>query len=74
MAKKKPTKKEVETVISNIINHLKFLGEKLGALDSLFGLYLEWKKEKDTFNKFVEETVKKHQSTKSKSSEPGETK
>ena len=39
LVKKKATKKEVETVISNMINHLKFLDEKLGALDSLFGLY-----------------------------------
>ena len=70
MVKKKATKKEVETVISNMINHLKFLDEKLGALDSLFGLYLEWKKDKDTFNKFVEDRVKEYNN---KENEPGET-
>ena len=74
MVKKKATKKEVETVISNMINHLKFLDEKIGALDSLFGLYLEWKKDKDKFNKFVEDKIKTHQSTKKKTIEPGETK
>ena len=74
MVKKKATKKEVETVISSMINHLKFLEEKTGALDSLFGLYLEWKKEKDTFNKFVEDKIKTHQSTEKKTIEPGETK
>ena len=46
------------------------LDEKLNALDGVFGLYLEWKKETDKFNKFVEKKVKKHQ----KENEPGETK
>ena len=46
------------------------LEEKLGALDSLFGLYLDWRKDNDKFNKFVEDKVKKYQ----KEVEPGETK
>ena len=71
MVKKKATKKEVETVISNMINHLKFLDEKLGALDSLFGLYLDWKKETNKFNKFVETKIIERQE---KENEPGETK
>ena len=71
MVKKKPTKKEFETVISTLINHVQMLEEKLGALDSLFGLYLEWNKDKDKFNKFVEEKVKSYQN---KENEPGETK
>ena len=61
MVKKKPTKKEFETVISTLINHVHVIEEKLGALDSLFGLYLEWNKDKDKFNKFVEEKVKSYQ-------------
>ena len=71
MVKKKPTKKEFETVISTLINHVHVIEEKLGALDSLFGLYLEWNKDKDKFNKFVEEKVKSYQD---KNNEPGETK
>ena len=70
MVKKKPTKKEFETVISTLINHVQMIEQKLGALDSLFGLYLNWKKDKDKFNKFVEDKVKKYQ----KEVEPGETK
>ena len=70
MTRKKPTKKEIETVISKLISHVQMLDEKLNALDSVFGLYLEWKKETDKFNKFVEKKVKKHQ----KENEPGETK
>ncbi len=74
MSKKKPTKKEFETVISRLINHVRFLDEKLGALDSLFGLYLEWKNDKDKFNKFVEAKVEKHQSQDVNKDEPGEKK
>lgn len=74
LSKKKPTKKEFETVISRLINHVRFLDEKLGALDSLFGLYLEWKNDKDKFNKFVEAKVEKHQSQDVNKDEPGEKK
>ena len=70
MTKKKPTKKEIETVISKLISHVQMLDEKLNALDSLFGLYLDWKNETDKFNKFVESKVKKYK----KENEPGETK
>ena len=73
MVKKKPTKKEFETVISTLINHVHVIEEKLGALDSLFGLYLEWNKDKDKFNKFVELTFK--ETTESiVENEPGESK
>ena len=71
MVKKKPTKKDIETVISSLINHVRLLEEKLGALDSLFGLYLDWNNDKDKFNKFVEDKVKDYQK---KENEPGETK
>ena len=74
LSKKKPTKKEFETVISRLINHVRFLDEKLGALDSLFGLYLEWRNDKDKFNKFVEAKVEKHQSQDVNKDEPGEKK
>ena len=70
MAKSKPTRKEIEEVINRLITHVRVIEEKLGALDSVFGLYLDWKKEKDKFNKFVEGKVKEY----NKESEPGETK
>ena len=74
MTKRKPSKKEIETVMSNMINHIQAVDEKLNALDSLFGLYLEWKKDKDIFNKFVETKIKNYQSKKDSENEPGETK
>ena len=60
----------MELVISTLINHVQRLEEKLSALDNLFGLYLGWKKDRNKFNKFVEDKVKKYQ----KETEPGETK
>ena len=73
MAKQKPTKKEIETVVSGIINHLKFIEQKVNAIDNLFGLYLRWKEEQEEFNKFVESTVK--EATESNvEKEPGEAK
>ena len=74
MTKRKPSKKEIETVMSNVINHINTIDEKLNALDSLFGLYLEWKKDKDTFNKFIETKLKNYQGKKNSENEPGETK
>ena len=59
MKKKKPTNKQIETVISNIIQQLQYIEQKVNALDNLIGLYFEWKKDTDKFNKFVQERLKK---------------
>ena len=76
MTKKKPTKKEIESVISNMIREIEFLGRKTYELSTTFVLYLDWKKEKDTFNKFIEEEVSKAKSKFDDKEEniPGETK
>ena len=74
MTKKKPTKKEIETVISGLVNHVKFLDEKINALDSIFGLYLNWRKDDDKFNKFVQERMETYNDEFNKDNEPGETK
>ena len=71
MAKKKPTKQEMETVISALITHVRTLDEKVNAIDSLFGLYLDWKKDNNKFNKFAESQISKYNE---KKDEPGETK
>jgi hypothetical protein len=73
LAKRKPTKKEFETVISNILNEVDYIDKKLRALDSLFGLYLKWKKDVDKFNKFVEVKVQEADDKLAKN-EPGEIK
>jgi hypothetical protein len=59
LAKQKATKKEIETVISNIIREIEFLGRKTYEITTTFGLYLDWKKDKNKFNKFIENEVSK---------------
>jgi hypothetical protein len=62
LKKKKPTNKQVETVISNIIQQLQYMEQKVNALDNLMGLYFEWKKDTKEFNKFVQARVKEVES------------
>ena len=57
MTKQKPTKKEIEIVISDLIRQVEFISRKTYEITVTFGLYLDWKKEKDKFNKFVESEV-----------------
>ena len=64
MKKKKPTAKQIETVISNIIQQLSYIEQKVNALDNLIGLYFEWKKDTDKFNKFVHKKISEAQDSK----------
>jgi hypothetical protein len=64
LKKKKPTAKQIETVISNIIQQLSYIEQKVNALDNLIGLYFEWKKDTDKFNKYVQGKVKELEKTK----------
>ena len=64
MKKKKPTAKQIETVISNIIQQLSYIEQKVNALDNLIGLYFEWKKDTDKFNKFVQKKVNEAEDSK----------
>ncbi len=61
MSKKKPTKKDIEIVISNLINHIKAIEERIVALDNVFGLYIKYKKEDTGFQKYVSEQLKEAQ-------------
>ena len=55
--KKKPTKKDIEVVISNLINHLRVIEEKIVALDNIFGLYIKYKKDEKGFQKYVQKQI-----------------
>ena len=55
--KKKPTKKDIEVVISNLINHLRVIDEKAVALDNIFGLYIKYKKDEKGFQKYVQKQI-----------------
>ena len=58
MKSKKPTKKDIEIVISNLINHLKVIEERVSALDNIFGLYIKYKKENESFQEYINEQLK----------------
>ena len=76
MTKKKATRKDIETVISNMIREIEFLSRKTYEITTTFGLYLDWKKDKNKFNKFIESEVKKAQErlNEEDKSGPGESK
>ena len=50
--------------ISGLSNNDQFLNNKLLQIDSLFGLYLEYRKETDKFDKFVKGRVKEFEQEK----------
>jgi len=55
--KKKPTKKDIETVVSNLIRHLQVLEQKVDALDNIFGTYIKYKKEEKGFQKYIKKQI-----------------
>lgn len=55
--KKKPTKKDIETVVSNLIRHLQVLEQKVDALDNIFGTYIKYKKDEKGFQKYIKKQI-----------------
>ena len=53
MKKKALTKKEIENAIGGLSNNDQILFNKVLQIDNLFGLYLEYRKDTEKFNKFV---------------------
>ena len=66
MKKKKLTNKEISKAIEGLSNNDQFLNNKILQLDSLHGLYLEYKKETEKFDKFVKGKVKEFEQRQSK--------
>ena len=58
MANKKPTMKEVKTVIDNILIHMSNLEKGLRGIDSALSSYIEFKNDKDKWIKWIEERTK----------------
>ena len=54
---KKPTKKDIEVVVSNLINHLQVIEQKADALDNIFGMYIKYKKDEKSFQKYVKKQI-----------------
>ena len=57
MKKKKPTNKDIEIVVSNIIKHLKVIEQKVDAIDSIFGTYIKYKKDEKSFQKYIKKQI-----------------
>ena len=55
--KKKPTKKDIEVVISNLISHLQAIEQRADALDNIFGMYIKYKKDEKGFQKYVKKQI-----------------
>tara|TARA_R100000501_G_C2573515_1_gene79462 strand:+ start:511 stop:729 length:219 start_codon:yes stop_codon:yes gene_type:complete len=58
LKKKKLTNKEMTEAIAGLSNNDQYLHNKILQYDNLFGLYLEYRKETDKFDKFVKAKVK----------------
>ena len=58
MKKKKLTNKEITKAIDGLSNNDQYLHNKILQFDNLFGLYLEYRKDTDKFDKFVKGKVK----------------
>ena len=53
MKKNKLTRKETEQAISGLSANDQILHDKILQIDNLLGLYLEYRKDTDKFNRFV---------------------
>ena len=57
MKKKKPTKKDIELVVSNLIKHVQIVEQKADAIDNIFGMYIKYKKDDKSFQKYVKKQI-----------------
>ena len=56
----KPTNKDFEIAIVDIMRRLHFLENKFNEFDAIFGVYLEWKKETKKFHNYVQVKAKRN--------------
>ena len=57
MKKKKPPKKDIEVVVSNLIRHLEVVEQKITAIDNVLGMYIKYKKDEKGFQKYVKKQI-----------------
>ncbi len=58
MKKKKPTIKQIEKVVNNLIINLENLMKRMYNIEFILDNYHEWKGEKDEFKKYVLDKAK----------------
>ena len=69
MKKKKITSKEIEKAIDGLSNNDQYLYDKILQIDNLLGLYLEYSKDTEKFNKFVTSKAKEFEQQRSENKE-----
>ena len=57
MKKKKPTKKDIEVVVSNLIRHLQMVEQKVDGIDNIFGMYIKYKKDEKGFQEYIKKQI-----------------
>ena len=67
---KRPTRKELEKVVGQIINELKNLRTGFEALDNYLGAYVEWKNDRPKFEDHLGKMLQKKQSELNDKKEP----
>ena len=68
---RKPTMKEVKIAIDNILGYMSDLQRGIQRIDSAFGSYIEFKKDKDKFNKWLTKEMEKLRNENSERTENG---
>ena len=68
---RKPTMKEVKLAIDNILVYMSDLQRGMQRIDSAFGSYIEFKKDKDKFNKWLTKEMEKLRNENSTRDEDG---
>ena len=66
MSKKKLTNKEITQAIDGLSSNDQYLQNKILQLDKLLGLYLEYRKETEKFDKFVKAKMEEFEQQRSK--------
>ena len=44
-------------VVSNLIKHLQMIEQKADAIDNIFGMYIKYKKDEKSFQKYVKKQI-----------------
>ena len=69
MKKSKLTRKEIEKAIGGLSDNDQYLHNKILQIDNLLGLYLEYRKDTEKFNKFVTSKAKEFEQQRSENKE-----
>ena len=69
MKKNKLTRKEIKEALDTLNNNGQYLYDKILQIDNLLGLYLEYRKETEKFNKFVTSKAKEFERQRSEDKE-----